>query len=74
MIALIVVVFVVMALSDFPSLVKEKKWYEVTVLSGLYAGVFALAALQTSGVVLPSPVKGIESFITNVLHLAYPKP
>lgn len=62
-----------MALSDFPKLIHDKKWYEVSVLSGLYAVVFTLAALQTSGIILPSPIKGIESFITNVLHLSYPK-
>jgi hypothetical protein len=72
-IVLIIVIFALMALSDFPSLIKGKKWYEVSVLSGLYIIVFALAALQTVGVTLPSPIKGIQSFITNVLHLAYPK-
>lgn len=73
MIFLVVVVFALMGLSDFPTLIKNKKWYEVSVLSGLYVFVFILAALQTFGVVLPSPIKGIQSFITNVLHLGYPK-
>ena len=73
MIVLVAVIFIIMALSDFPKLIKDKKWYEVGILSGLYLCVFTLAALQSSGVVLPSPVKGIQSFITNVLHLAYPK-
>ena len=73
MIVLVIVIFVLMALSDFPELISGKKWYEVSVLAGLYVGVFVLAALQTLGVTLPSPIKGIQSFITNVLHLAYPK-
>jgi cyanate permease len=72
MLVLIIVIFLLMALSDFPKLIKDKKWYEVTVLSGLYVLTFTLAALQAAGVTLPSPIKGIQGFITNVLHLAYP--
>ena len=73
MVVPVILIFALMALSDFPTLIKGKKWYEVSVLSGLYIVVFTLAALQTFGVILPSPIKGIQSFITNVLHLAYPK-
>ncbi|SHH94720.1 hypothetical protein SAMN02745823_01598 [Sporobacter termitidis DSM 10068] len=73
MIFLIILIFIIMALADFPKLIKDKRWYEVTILSGVYIFVFVLAALQTSGVTLPSPIKGLQSFITNVLHLTYPK-
>jgi hypothetical protein len=73
MVILVAVIFVVLALSDFPKLIQSKKWYEVTVLAVMYAGVFTLAALQAGGVMLPSPVKGIQHFIVNVLHLGYPK-
>lgn len=73
MIFLIIVIFILLGLSDFPKLVHDKKWYEVSVLSGFYVCVFTLAVLQSSGVVLPSPIKGIQSFIVNFLHLGYPK-
>lgn len=73
MIVLLTVIFILLALSDFPKLVSDKKWYEVSVLSGLYVCVFTLAALMTLGVTLPSPIKGIQNFITDVLHLGYPK-
>jgi hypothetical protein len=72
-IVLVTIIFIILALSDFPKLVKDRKWYEVTVLSGFYVFVFTLAALMTFGVTLPSPVKGIQYFITDVLHLGYPK-
>lgn len=73
MVILVVIVFILLALSDFPKLIKDKKWYEVTVLSGLYAFTFILTVLHTVGVILPSPVKGIQYFIVEVLHLGYPK-
>ncbi len=73
MIVLVFVVFILLALSDFPTLIKEKKWYEVTVLAGFYVLVTTLCVLYTAGMTLPSPVKGIQSFIVNTLHLGYPK-
>lgn len=73
MIILVIIVFILMALSDFPKLVRSKKWYEVSVLSGFYVFVMTLAVLHTAGVILPSPIKGIQNFIINVLHLGYPK-
>lgn len=74
MIILVFVIFILLALSDFPKLVKEKKWYEVSVLSGFYVFVTTLTVLYAAGVTLPSPVKGIQYFIVDVLGLGYPKP
>lgn len=73
MIILVIVIFILLALSDFPKLIKDKKWYEVSVLSCFYVFVFTLAALQSFGVILPSPAKGIQKIIIDVLHLGYPK-
>lgn len=73
MIVLLIFVFVLLGLSDFPPLIKKRKWYEVSVLSGFYVFVLTLAILQSSGVILPSPAKGIQRFIIDVLHLGYPK-
>lgn len=73
MIALVILIFLIMALSDFPKLIKEKKWYEVSVLSGFYMFVMTLAVLHTAGIILPSPAKAVQKFIIDVLHLGYPK-
>jgi hypothetical protein len=73
-IILVIAVFLLLALSDFPKLIKEKRWYEVSVLSGFYLLTMTLSLLYTAGVTLPSPVKGIQHFIVDVLHLGYPKP
>lgn len=73
MIVLIFVLFILLGLSDFPKLVHEKKWYDVSVLSCYYVFIFTLAALQSFGVILPSPIKGIQKFIIDILHLGYPE-
>jgi len=73
LIILVVIVFGLLALSDFPPLIKNKKWYEVSVLAALYLSVFTLAALMTFGVTLPSPIKGAETLIVDVLKIGYPQ-
>ena len=74
MFILVIVVFILLALSDFPQLIKSKKWKVVGVLGGLYAMVLTFAVLMSFNVKLPSPFVSIQDFITNVLHLGYPKP
>lgn len=74
MIFLVIIAFALIALWDFPDLIKNKKWYEVTVLSILYVCVFTLAVLQAFGVTLPSPAKGIQKLVVDVLKIGYPKP
>ena len=74
MIIIVIVLFVLLGLSDFPQLIKNKNWKTVGVLGGLYAAVFTLAALMSFGVTLPSPLIGIQNFIIDVLHLGYPNP
>jgi hypothetical protein len=73
LIFLILIIFTLLALSDFPSLIKKKKWPEVSVLSFLYVFVFVLAVLQSGGAALPSPALGIQTFLADVLKLSYPK-
>lgn len=73
MVILVIVIFLLLALSDFPKLISEKKWYVVSVLSGFYVFTLVLAVLYTVGVTLPSPIKGIQHFIVDVLKLGHPK-
>ena len=73
MVYIVILVFILLALSDFPKLIKEKKWYDVSVLSGFYVLVTVLSVLYTVGVTLPSPIKGIQHLIVDVLQLGYPK-
>ncbi len=74
MFILVIVVFCLLALSDFPSLIKGGKWKAVVVLGCFYAGVLTLALLMSLDVKLPSPFVGMQELIVDVLHLGYPKP
>ncbi len=66
-------IFALMALSDFPPLVKGKKWYELGFLCFLYVFIFTLAVLQTFGTPAPSPMPPIQKFLAETLKLSYPK-
>lgn len=71
MIVLVFIIFGLLALSDFPELIKSKKKYEVTVLSILYIFAVTLASMYSLGITIPSPIKWIQSFIVDVLKLGY---
>ena len=71
MIFLIIAAFVLIALADFPTLIKQKRMYECTVLSIFLLFAFVLAVLQSFGVKIPSPIKGAEYVIRDLLHLTY---
>lgn len=71
---LVVGVFALLALSDFPPIIKEKKWYELAILSVLYLCVLSLAILQSMQIHIPSPMKGAQFVISELLGLKYPNP
>jgi hypothetical protein len=71
---LVIAIFALLALADFPQLVQDKKWKDVALLGGFYAAVLALALSSALGGTLPSPYVGLQDLIANVLHLGYPKP
>jgi uncharacterized protein with PQ loop repeat len=70
MIALIVILFLLLALVDFPKLIRSKNWYEVSVLSAFFFSAFVLAILQSYGITV-NPIKGAESIIKDMLHINY---
>ncbi|MCO1603275.1 hypothetical protein [Desulfosporosinus nitroreducens] len=71
MIFLLVCVFVGVILFEVPSLIRKKHWRELTVFSILLSIAFGMAFLETIGVKIPSPAKGIDYLMEDILHLNY---
>jgi len=71
MIIAIIVVFSLIALSSFPGLIKNRDWYELTVLSIFFIFAFVIALLPSLGIEIPSPLRGVKSVMKDVLHLSY---
>ncbi|HBW35597.1 MAG: hypothetical protein VR66_25730 [Peptococcaceae bacterium BRH_c23] len=71
MIFLLISVFIGIILFEVPSLIRNKHWRERVVFSSLLFLAFILTSLQTVGVQLPNPSKGIDFLVRDVLHLNY---
>ena len=71
MIILLIIGFAGIALLDAPKLIRNKNWKEFIVFSKFFVFAFTIAFLQTLGVNIPSPIKGIQYIIKDVLHLNY---
>ena len=71
MIFLLLVSFAGIALLDAPKLIKSKEWKELAVYSSFFIGTFTLCVLHTFGVDIPSPIKGIQYVIKDILHMYY---
>ncbi|NLM83387.1 MAG: hypothetical protein GX189_01600 [Clostridiales bacterium] len=74
LIVLVILVFVLLGIADFPELISKKQWKETIILGVFYAGVFILAILQVTRGEIPSPMMAIHYFIDKCLHMSFPPP
>jgi hypothetical protein len=66
-----IIVFIILAFFEIPSLISKKYWRELSVFSCLFLIAFILTIVQIMGVKIPSPMKGIQYIITDILGLGY---
>lgn len=59
------------ALYDLPELIRKRRWADLSVFCILYVGGAALALLLYFGVDIPSPIRGVQYLLGEVLHLKY---
>jgi len=71
MIFLLTITFVAIGLFEAPALVRNKHWRELTVFLVFFLLAFTLALLQTVGVKIPNPIKGVEHLIKDILKISY---
>ena len=68
---LLIIVFIGIALFEIPGLIRKKYWRELTVFSIFLLLAFILSLLQAIGTKIPSPMKGIQYLVKDILHLNY---
>jgi len=56
-----------------PGLIKRKEWRELTAFSVLYIIAFALGLMYVLDIPIPSPMKGLQYLIEDMLGLKYPQ-
>jgi uncharacterized membrane protein len=71
LIFLLLAVFICIALIEIPKMVRNKHRRELAAFLVFFALAFVLSLLQTAGVKIPSPMKGIEYVVKDILHLGY---
>jgi len=68
---LLIMVFIGIVFFEVPGLIRKKYWRELTVFSFFLLLAFILSLLQTIDVKIPSPMKGIQYVVKDLLHLSY---
>jgi hypothetical protein len=67
----VLIAFLIIGLIDLPRLIRQKRRWELAAYIVLFAAAFTTAALQSSGVKLPSPMLAIQEFMKYSLHIYY---
>jgi len=68
---LVFIAFAGITALDLPHMVKNKQWRDLTIYSIIFSLVLALGVLVALDVNVPSPIKAIEAFYRDVLHLSF---
>lgn len=69
----VILVFLIISFIDLPDLIKVNSKKELIVVCSILCFGFILSSLYAIGIDLPSPLVGIENFLSDVLNLGYKK-
>lgn len=69
---LIFTLLLLAALYDVAEILNKKQWRELSVFVILFVSVLTIAILQIIHINIPSPIKGIETLIQDILKIGYP--
>ena len=68
---LVIAGFAGIAVIDIPGLIKKKLWRDLAIYMAVFLPVLGLAVLAALGIKVPSPIKAIQGFYRDVLHLSF---
>lgn len=71
MVFLLVFLFTGIILFEVPIMVRNKHWRELVMFSIFLSIAFLIALAQTIGIKIPSPAKGLDYLVEDILHLNY---
>lgn len=73
MLILVILIYIIIGLVQGVSLIKKRYWREL-IISTVFLGIaFILSVLYILDFNIPSPAKGMQYIIEDVLHLRYPQ-
>lgn len=63
--------FAAMAAINLPGMIKKKLWRDLVVYLLFFLAVLTLAILMALGIKVPSPIKAVQAFYRDILHLSF---
>ncbi|HHW48784.1 MAG TPA: hypothetical protein GXX14_09240 [Clostridiaceae bacterium] len=69
----LILIYALIAVLSVPGLIKRKEWREFAAFSVLYIIGFVLGLMYVLDIPIPSPMKGLQHFITEILGIKYPE-
>ncbi len=67
----LLLIYALIFIINVPGLVKKKEWRELTFFPILYIIAFTLGLLYVLDVHIPSPMKGLQYLIVDILGIKY---
>lgn len=68
---LVLMGFAGIAVINLPGMVKNKQWRDIAVYSAVFLLIFTFGVLLSLDAKVPSPIKAIQTFFRDVLHLSF---
>jgi len=69
----LLLIYAFIAWLNIPKLINKKEWRELAVFSVFYTAGFLLGLLYVLDIPIPSPMKGLDYLIVEVLGIKYPE-
>jgi len=66
-------VYAIILIINVPGLIKRKEWRELIAFFVFYTIAFVLGLMYVLDITIPSPMKGLNCLISDLLGLKYPK-
>lgn len=68
----LIIIYALIAVLNIPQLAKKKEWRELSAFLIFYVIAFVLGLLYVLDIPIPSPMKGLQTLISDVMGIKYP--
>ena len=69
----LLLIYAFIMIVNVPGLIQRKEWRELTTFTVLYFIAFALGLMYVLDIPVPSPMKGLQHLIVDILGMEYPQ-
>lgn len=69
----VILIYALITILTVPGLIKRKEWRELAAFSVLCLIAFVLGMMYVLDIPVPSPMKGLQHLIADILGIKYPQ-